>query len=337
MIAVKRQGLQTIQFGAPPHIIAASTIVGPREGEGPLAASFDTVVPSDLYGEKTPEKAEYRLLEEACQGALVKANLTADSIQYYLGGDLLNQIVTSSFVARQLQIPYLGLYAACATIGQGLALGGMIIDGGFADKVLVGAASHYHTAERQFRYPVELNIQHRGTNQTTVTGAGAAILANVGPGPRLTRVTWGKVIDYGLKDANDLGSAMAPAAADTLVRHFQDTGTTSGDYDLILTGDLARMGSKMFHKLLQDAGYVLGGKHQDAGLLIFSPQQKAGAGGSGAGCIASVLMGHVLKEMHQGRYHKILILPTGALFSPLTCQQGESIPCISHALVIEEG
>ena len=172
-MAVKRIGLQTIAFGAPPHIIAASTIVGPREGEGPLAESFDTVTKTDLYGEKTPEKAEYRLLEEACQSALTKAKLPAEAVQYYLGGDLLNQIVTSSFVARQLQIPYLGLYAACATIGEGLALGAMIIDGGFAEKVLVGGEPLSYRGEAVL-LSVELSIQHR-TNQTTVTGAGAAI------------------------------------------------------------------------------------------------------------------------------------------------------------------
>jgi stage V sporulation protein AD len=334
-LAQKRIGKYTVQFPNSPKIIAAASIVGPKEGDGPLGAYFDTVVADEMHGQNTAEKAERQFLQDACQLAISTARLTTDDISYYLAGDLLNQLITATFTARQLGVPYVGVYNACATLTAGLALSAMLVDGDFADRVLVGTASHYQTAERQFRYPVELNVQRKKTNQRTVTGAGVAVVAREGIGPRITHATLGRVIDYDLKDVNDMGSAMAPAAADTLLRHLQDTGCTIGDYDLVLTGDLANNGKPMFNALIREAGISLGDKHQDAGALIYAARQNVQAGGSGPACSAVVFFGYVLKEMANTRWHRILLIATGSLHSPLTCQQGESIPCVAHAIAVE--
>jgi stage V sporulation protein AD len=334
-VSSKRIGRWTIEFSGNPRIVSAASVVGPKEGEGPLRQYFDVVEQDPMRGEKTAERAERRFMEDACNLALAQLQLKSEDVDLFLGGDLLNQEITASFTARMLQIPFAGLYSACATIGSALALGAGLVDGMYAGTVLVAGASHYQTAERQYRYPIELNVQRKATNQWTVTGGGAAVIAKEGDGPKITQATIGRVVDYGLKDTNDMGSAMAPAAADTLLRHLADTGHTPGDYDLILTGDLATHGKKMFNHLVSEAGVTLGGKHQDAGSLIFSPRQNAGAGGSGCACAAVVMFGYVLKEMAATRWHRVLVLPTGSLHSPVSYQQGESMPCIAHAIVLE--
>ncbi|MGI6083071.1 MAG: stage V sporulation protein AD [Limnochordia bacterium] len=331
----RRLGRWTVHFPGSPRIVSAASVVGPKEGEGPLRSYFDVIESDPMRGEACPEAAERRFMEEACNRAIRLLNLKNDDIDIFLGGDLLNQVITAGFTARSLQIPFLGLYSACATVGAALMLAGTLVDCDWVTTALVAASSHYQTAERQFRYPIELNIQRKPTNQWTVTGAGAAVIAKQGEGPKLTHATIGRVVDYGLKDTNDMGCTMAPAAADTLLRHLADTGRTPGDYDLILTGDLAAYGAKMFRHLVKEASIGLGNKHQDAGQLIFSSQQKVGAGGSGCACVAVVGLGYVLKEMAAGRWHRVLLLPTGALFSPVTHMQGESIPCVAHAIVIE--
>jgi len=334
-VTSKRLGRWTIAFPGSPRIVSATSVVGPKEGEGPLRSYFDVVEQDPMRGEVCAEAAERRFMEDACNRALSQIALASDDVDLFLGGDLLNQVITASFTARSLQIPFVGLYSACATIGAGLTLAATLVDSDWATTVLVAGASHYQTAERQYRYPIELNVQRKQTNQWTVTGAGAAVVAKQGNGPKITQATIGRVVDYGLKDTNDMGCAMAPAAADTLLRHLADTGRTPGDYDLIMTGDLAAYGKKMFKQLVKDAGIALGGKHQDAGELIFSQQQKVGAGGSGCACLAVVGFGYVLKEMAAARWHRVLLLPTGALHSPVTYQQGESIPCVAHAIVVE--
>lgn len=335
-MASKKLGKSTIKFANPPVIAGAGTIVGPMEGRGPLAGDFDVILPDHGYGQRTPEKAETKMLEQAARIAIERAGVDARMVDCYIAGDLLNQIVSASYSARQLGTPYLGVYGACSTSMLGLTLGAMIIDGGFADYVLVGSSSHYQTAERQYRYPIELNIQRKTTSQYTVTGAGAALLASSGSGPRVTAATVGKVIDLGIKDANDMGDAMAPAAADTLVTHFLDTGSRPDDYDVILTGDLASAGSEMLRELMRQGGVELGEKHRDCGLMIFDTRsQRVGAGGSGCACSAVVVFGHVLRKMRTGEYRRVLVVATGALMSPLCCQQGETIPGIAHAAVIE--
>lgn len=317
------------------HIAGRGTVVGPGEGQGPLAGYFDQIEKDGMCGEFCPERAERHFLRTAARLAMESAQVRPEDIQYFLSGDLLNQLVTSNFVAHNIGIPFYGLFNACATIAEGLALGSMLIEGGFAQRVLVGASSHYQSVERQYRYPIELNVQRKPTNHFTTTGAGAAVLAAEGTGPRITLHTAGRVMDYGLKDVNDMGSAMAPAAADTLLRHLTDTNQTIGDYDLVLTGDLGSQGTKMFRLLMKEAGITLGEKHKDGGMMMFKPQQQPGAGASGAACSATVILGYVLKEMENTRYRRVLCLPTGSLHSPLTYQQGDSIPTICHAIALE--
>ncbi|MGE5593750.1 MAG: stage V sporulation protein AD [Betaproteobacteria bacterium] len=332
----KKLGRSTVKFANPPIIVGTGTVVGPVEGKGPLASDFDVVLPDHAYGERTPEKSETKILEQAAKIAIERAKIEKNMVDYYMAGDLLNQIISAGYSARQLSIPYFGLYGACSTCAMSLALAGMVIDGGFADYVLVACSSHYQTAERQYRYPIELNIQRKTTSQYTVTGAGAAVLASSGTGPKVTWATIGKVVDLGLKDVHDMGGAMAPAAADTLLTHFADTGWGPKDYDLILTGDLASFGSEMLKELVKDNGVELGGNYRDCGLMLFDTKsQHVGAGGSGCACSAVVTFGHVLKEMEKGTYKNVLLVATGALMSPLSCQQGESIPCVAHAVVIE--
>ncbi|NMB24237.1 MAG: stage V sporulation protein AD [Firmicutes bacterium] len=334
-MAEKQLGLQTLVFGRPPRIIGSATIAGPKERDGNLGDYIDALLTDSMMGEFTPEKAERKMLYQAAQDALAKTTLTEDDMDYFIGGDLLNQIISSSFCARDLGIPFIGIYGACSSMVEGLGLGALMIDGQYADAILVATSSHYQASERQFRYPVELNVQHKGTNQWTVTGAAAAVLSNQGEGPKITHATFGRVIDFGIKSPDIMGAAMAPAANDTLCRHFQDTNSSPGDYDLILTGDLGNMGQQLFVDLAKEAGYTLGTKHKDVGASIYKPHQRTGAGGSGCACVALGIMGYVIKEMCQGRYRRVLALATGALFSPLSYQQGESIGGIAHAVVID--
>jgi len=335
-VAAKKVGKSTIRFTSPPIIAGTGTIVGPVEGKGPLASDFDVVLPDHAYGERTPERSETKILEQAARIAIERAKIEKSMVDYYIAGDLLNQIISASYSARQLAIPYLGIYGACSTCAVSLALAGMVIDGGFANYVLVACSSHYQTAERQYRYPVELNIQRKPTSQYTVTGAGAALVASSGAGPKVTWATTGKVMDLGAKDQSDMGGAMAPAAADTLLTHFADTGRGPDDYDLILTGDLASFGSEMLKELVRDNGVELDDNYRDCGLMLFDTKvQHVGAGGSGCACSAVVTFGHVLKEMEKGTYRNVLLVATGALMSPLSFQQGESIPGVAHAVVIE--
>jgi len=328
-------GLQTLTFSKQPRFEGSYSLVGPMEGRGPLGSDFNEILPDDNLGQKTPEKTERLMLEKAILKLMEEANLKPQDFQFFIAGDLLNQIVTSSFNAATLALPFLGIYAACATFGAALGLGALLIQGDFAQKVLIGTASHYQTAERQFRYPIELNIQHRATNHHTVTGAAAAALGLAGAGPRLTDATFGIVVDKGLKDVNDMGSAMAPAAFATLKQHLADTGRGMEDYDIVLTGDLGRQGSKML-KLLAEKQNMSGLERlQDGGAMIYDSKQNAGTGGSGAACVAVTTLGYLLNQLAAGRAKRALVIATGALFSPITALQGETIPTIAHAIALE--
>ncbi len=335
MTATKKLGQQTFAFTNPPVISGAASVVGPKEGQGPLGKDFDVVLPDTLNGEQTWEKAERKMLKQSCQIAIQKANLTPQDIDFMMAGDLLNQIISANFTARDLAIPFIGLYGACSTMFEGLALGSMLVDGGFANYVLVSASSHYDTAERQYRFPIEMGVQRPMTAQWTVTGAGAVVVGTRGKGPAITHVTIGKVIDLGINDPNDMGSAMAPAAADTIIQHFKDTGRKPSDYDLIISGDLASIGRALTEQLVKQAGYDISKNFTDCGILIFDPAQDTHAGGSGCGCSAVVLAGYLLKEMTAGKFKRILGIGTGALLSPTSSFQGESIPGIGHAVVID--
>jgi len=333
-MAQKKMGLQTVKFVNPPSIISSGTIVGPKEGQGPLKDYFDVILTDDTYGEKSWEKAECKMFQDSVNLALKKASLNINDIDYLIGGDLLNQIITSSFAARQFNVPTFGLYGACSTMAEGLSIGSMLIDGGFADYVIVTTSSHFSTAERQYRFPLEQGVQRPFTAQWTVTGSGSSLLSSTGSGPYITHVTTGKVVDLGMKDANNMGAAMAPAAADTIITHFNDTGFTINDYDLIITGDMARVGKSILMELLNKDGLNIEDKYKDCGIEIYDESQDVHSGGSGAGCSAVVLNGWLLSQIKNGTFNRVLFIATGALLSPTSTQQGESIPGIAHAVTI---
>ena len=334
-MAIKRVGIQTVKMENPPSIISTATIVGPKEGDGPLKDYFDLILEDDLWEQESWEKSENKMQEEVVKMALTKANLSEGNMDYLFSGDLLNQIIVSSYSARQLAIPYFGLYGACSTMAESLSLGSMIIDGGFADKVVCCTSSHFSTAERQYRYPLEFGTQRKFSAQWTVTGAGASILSLEGNGPYITYVTTGRVIDPGIVDVNNMGAAMAPAAIDTISKHFKDTGYTPDDYDLIITGDLGSIGKSILIDLMGKEGYDLSMVYDDCGVKIFDNEaQDTHAGGSGCGCSAVVFNGFIYNQLISRNFNRVLLISTGALHSPITMQQGESIPGIAHAVTI---
>lgn len=334
-MAQKRLGKQTIVFQNPPSIIATATIVGPKEGDGPLKDYFDLILDDDLWGESSWEKTEAKLQQEAVKLALTNAKKVTTDVDYLFAGDLLNQIISSSYAARELKIPFFGLYGACSTKTESLSLGAMAIDGGFADIVVCVTSSHFSTAERQYRFPLEHGNQRPLTAQWTVTGAGASVLSSSGNGPYITHVTTGRIIDPGIVNANNMGPAMAPAAADTIIRHFKDTGFKPEDYDLIITGDLATVGKEIAQELMAKEGYDISNIFMDCGIEIFDAErQDTHAGGSGCGCSAVVFAGYLYKALKAGKYKRIMLVSTGALLSPTIVQQGESIPGIAHAVTI---
>lgn len=330
------QGHQTWVFPNRPVILATSAVGGPFEAEGPLAKDFD-ILHGDLWlGQDSYEKAEKKLLEEACEIAIRKAGLQKQDVQFFLSGDLMNQIVSSSFAARTLAVPFLGLYGACSTSMEGLALGSLIVDSGSGRYVICGTSSHNACAEKQYRYPTEYGSQKPPTAQWTVTGAGAALLSSEGDGPRVVCATIGRVVDMGVSDPFNMGSAMAPAAVDTITAHFRDLRISPREYDLIATGDLGRVGHRIAGDLLKKHGIEIPEEIlTDCGLLIYSEEQPVLAGGSGCACSATVTYGHIFNRMKKGELKKILIVATGALLSPLSYQQKESIPCVAHAVSIE--
>lgn len=332
-----RAGQRTILFPNKPGILSSSAVVGPKEGKGPLGKLFDFVVPDPLYGQESYEQAEHAIFREACGRCCRKAETETGDVQALLGGDLLNQIMAASLAARELAVPFLGLYGACSTMAEALILGAILADGGYASPVLCAAGSHFCTAERQYRFPLEYGGQRSMAAQWTVTGAGACLVSGEGKAmARITAATVGQVIDLGVKDASNMGAAMAPAACDTLLRHFADTGSSPQDCDLIVTGDLGRVGSDLLAELMRERGVTLPEeKHMDCGLEIFDPSDDIHAGGSGCGCSASVLASRLLPQLQRGEYRRILFMATGALLSPTLNQQGETIPGVAHAVVLE--
>lgn len=340
MKATKKVGLQTVAFSRPVAIVSSATCVGPLEGEGPLRGSFDVVYPDMLNGAGSWEKAEVGMFKDAVQTALGKGKHSAQSVDFLLAGDLLNQCISANFAARDLGIPMLGLYGACSTMAESIGFGSALIDGGFAQYIVAAVSSHYASSERQYRFPTEYGGQKPPYCQYTVTGAGAMLLTNgqniQGLAPRITHFTVGKIVDLGIKDPFDMGSAMAPSAADTILRHFSDLNLKPDHYDLVLTGDLAYVGNSILSELLHQSGLELGNRLGDCGLMIFDrDRQQVFAGGSGCGCSASVMCGHIMETFKQGKLKRILFAGTGALLSPTSYQQGETIPCITHAISIE--
>ncbi|SFB90354.1 stage V sporulation protein AD [Bacillus sp. 491mf] len=328
-------GKQTWLFQNDVYVNATGTAVGPDEAKGPLRDSFD-ITYDDLHcGEESWELAERRLMRESIQQALRKEKVQASDIDFFLAGDLLNQTVTANYVARELSIPFLGMFGACSTSMETLAVGAAFIDGGFANRVLATVSSHNATAERQFRYPTEYGGQKPSTATFTVTGAGTALISRERSSIKVTSATIGKVQDLGITDPFDMGSAMAPAAAHTIGQHFEDLNRSAVDYDLIVTGDLSGVGTPIARQLLLDEGYDLGNVYNDCGLMIYRDDQQVFAGGSGCACSAVVTYGHLMKEMEKGNLGRIFVVATGALLSPIMIQQKESIPTIAHGIVFE--
>lgn len=333
---IQRVGKQTLCLTDKPVIIGYGSVAGKKESEGPLKNHFDKIFYDTLLGCDTWEQAESMLQQEAVSFALEKANAKAKDVNMVFAGDLLNQCISSSYSMRGLNIPFLGQYGACSTMAQTLLMASVMVEGGAAEKALAVTSSHFCSAERQFRYPLEYGGQRTPTAQWTVTGSGAVVVAKNGNGPKVNMVTIGKIVDLGIKDINNMGAAMAPAAADTLKTFFEDTSTKPSDYDLILTGDLGHVGSDLLYELLDKEKIDIRNRHNDCGLMIYKiDEQDVHAGGSGCGCSGSVLCSVILNSMAQKKYNNILFMATGALMSPTSNQQGESIPGIAHLVNIK--
>lgn len=336
---MKKIGMQTIIMENLPYILETSSIVGPKEAAGPLAKYFDKCLEDEFWGEKTWEKAESKIIKENVNALIAKSGIASSEIDYCFAGDLLNQCISSSFGLRETNLPFFGIFGACSTFVEGLCLGSVFVDSGAAQNVLCATSSHFCSAEKQFRFPLELGNQRPQSAQWTVTGSGAAILSNSNHGkecPRITYVTPGKIVDMGVKDTNNMGAAMAPAALDTLVTHFKDTGRKPSYYDAIITGDLGHVGKEILTELAETKGYNIKNNYDDCGVLIFDKEnQDTHSGGSGCACIASVFSGYFYQMLKEKKINKVLLMATGALMNSTTSQQGESIPGIAHAVAIE--
>jgi stage V sporulation protein AD len=336
----KRIGKYTIQLETNPAVLSYASVVGKKEGEGPYGQYFDQCHNDTTLGESSWEKAESRLQNEAVHLALNKAGLKNSDINCIFAGDLLNQCISSTFGLRNLNIPFLGQYGACSTMAQTLAIASLFVESGAADRAAAVTSSHFCSAERQFRFPLEYGGQRTPTAQWTATAAGAVILGSrnlySGQPIGLQAITFGRIVDYDIKDITNMGAAMAPAAASTLLDYFNDTGTNPQDYDLILTGDLGLVGSNLLDDLMEREGKDIRPLHNDCGLMIYDREkQDVHAGGSGCGCSAAILCAPIFQQMSVGQLHKVLFVGTGALMSPTSSQQGESIPGVAHLVYLQ--
>jgi len=332
----KRIGKRTMKMESTPTIISTASVVGPKEGQGPLKDEFDVILPDDLYGEKTWELAESKMIQTAMELAVQKAEKKLSDVEILFGGDLINQIFPASFAARELAIPFFLIFVACSTMALGMCLSSIVVDGGFADYALCGTSSHYCTAERQFRFPLELGNQKPMTAQWTVTGAGSVFISSSGNGPKIKYITIGKVVDKGIEDGNNMGAAMAPAAVDTIYSYFEDTKDDPNSFDVIATGDLGSLGKKITEDLLRQRGIDISDVYTDCGLEIFDlKEQDVHCGGSGCGCSATVFSSYIYSKLLSKEFKKVMLVSTGALLSPTSTLQKQTIPCIAHAVVIE--
>ncbi len=331
----KHMGKRTIALESCPSFLSFAATAGKKEGEGPIRDSFDIINEDSFFGEESWEKAESAMSSLTIARALEKGGINGGSVDLIFAGDLQSQCTASTFAIRGYQIPFFGVYGACSTMAESLALAALSIEGGYARHAMAATSSHFCSAEREFRFPLEYGGQRTPTSQWTVTGAGAAVLCSEGKPPYVTAVTPGIIVDAGIKDANNMGAAMAPAAYETISTHLADMGRSPDYYDLILTGDLGKIGSEILRDFFDSDGMPLS-NHNDCGLMIYNlSTQDVHAGGSGCGCSASVLCGHILPKMVRGEINRILFCATGALLSPTTTLQGESIPCICCAVAIE--
>lgn len=335
---IKKLGNATIGFSTTPHIIGHASVVSKKESTGPIGKEFDKVVYDMYFGKQTWEQAESEMIRQAFSLALEKSNCKSEDIGFLFAGDLLNQCVGSTYGLKDYKIPYLGQYSACSTMVQSLIMAALMVDSGAAMYSGCATSSHFCSAERQYRLPLDYGGQRPPTAQWTVTGAGACIVSGDknASAPYVESATVGQIVDMGVNDQNNMGAAMAPAAVDTLMRFFSDTSTCVDDYDAIFTGDLGVIGSKLFCNLLKKEGIDIESKHKDCGVIIYNSEDlDTHSGGSGCGCCASVLCSHILNSLTQGRYHSVLVMATGALLSPTSIMQSQTIPCIAHLVHIK--
>lgn len=331
----KRIGKQTIKLEK--NIILAGTagVVGKKEGEGPLGAGFDMVFEDEYLGQETYEAAESTLIKNAVLTAVKKASADISDMDLIVIGDLLDQSMASTYGIKDFSVPHIGLFGACSTCGLSIGLASVLLESGAVKNALAATSSHFCTAERQFRFPLEYGSKRTPNSQRTVTGSGAAVIKEGSGAPSVKAVTFGKIADYDVTDANNMGAAMAPAAADTIKAYLDDTGAKPEDFDLILTGDLGKIGSKLLIELLKKENIDISSVHNDCGLMIFDVNDKdIAAGGSGCGCSASVFCTHIMNKLINKELNRILFIPTGALLSPTSTNQGLSIPAIAHLVEI---
>ena len=327
--------MQTIFFKNKPRIIATGTIAGPKESAGIVGKYVDKTLTDDMFGESTYEKAECKMLTYAINQAIANAGETQQSVDLLVSGDLLNQIISASFAARDFDFPFLGVYGACSTLAESYAIAAALINAGYYQKIVAATGSHFSSAERQYRYPLELGCTRPPQSQWTVTGAGGAFIASEGSSLAITGATLGKVVDFGITDVNNMGAAMAPAAADTILNHLRDTGRNADYYDLIVTGDLGALGSRIVKDLTWEKGVDIEKNHVDCGEIVFKVIEDEFQGGSGAGCSAVVFNSYIYDKLKKRELNRVLLAATGALLSTVSSGQGESIPCICHAVSIE--
>lgn len=336
-------GKQSVLFekGREPYILSSAAVGGKKEGDGPLGTYLDEIIEDPMCGGKTWEEAESRLQEKAVRLAITKSGLKKEQIRYLFGGDLLGQLIATSFGISSFQIPLFGIYGACSTMGEALLLGAMTVAGGYADYVISMTSSHTASAEKQFRFPMEYGNQRPLCASWTVTGSGAAVLSGKKPERnepviRIKGGTPGKIVDFGLKDSMNMGACMAPAAADTIYRNLRDFDVPVDYYDQIITGDLGQVGRKILIELLQEKGYDIKERHMDCGIAIYdSLTQDTHSGGSGCGCSAITLNGYIMHKMKKGDLKRVLFVPTGALLSPVSFNEGNSVPGIAHGVILE--
>ena len=332
---MKKVGKQTILFDNPPTILECASIVGPKEAEGPLCKYFDQTLEDEFWGEKTWEKAESKIIKETVNLVISKSGISNQDIDICFAGDLLNQCISSNFGLRDANIPFFGVFGACSTFVESMSLSAICCES-FANYSLFATSSHFCSAEKQFRFPLELGNQRPQSAQWTVTGSGSGIVSKTGQGPYITSITPGKIVDMGIKDANNMGAAMAPAFADTLVTHFLDTGRTPNYYDAIISGDLGYVGKDIVVDIMASQGYNIKSNYNDCGILIFDKnKQDTHSGGSGCACSATVFSGYLYKQLKDRKIKRLLLIATGALMNSTSSQQGESIPGIAHAISIE--
>ena len=334
----KQQGIQSVKFEEPPIICAAASVVGQKEGDGPFGDVFDQIESDPKVGGDTWEDAEGRLQERAAELAIQKAGCGKEAIRYIVAGDLLGQLMASSFGLAGFDKPLFGVYGACSTMGESIGIGSMLVEGGFADYVLAMTSSHFASAEKQFRFPIGYANQRPKASTWTVTGSGAVVICKGDQKQgmaKITGITTGKIVDYGVKDTMNMGACMAPAAASVVAAHFKDFGTDPSEYDQIITGDLGMVGKDILIDILRSEGYDIADRYIDCGIEIYGRDAQAQAGGSGCGCSAVMLAGYVLKQLEIGEWKRVLFVPTGALLSVVSFNEGNSIPGIAHAVRLE--